>query len=157
MSTQANAGQILWFLDTFLTIPVSEKDGGDGVSVIDHRVRHGDSPPLHIHRNEDETFHIVEGEFRFVLNGAELRAGAGTTVHIPKGSAHSYRAESPSGGRFLTITARGDFERFVRAMARPATHAGFPPPSGPPPPEVLAEFVKTAAAHGIDIIGPPLH
>jgi hypothetical protein len=27
--------------------------------------RQGDSPPLHIHRNEDELFHVVEGELSF--------------------------------------------------------------------------------------------
>lgn len=157
MSSPTATAKNLWFLDSYVTVSVSEQNHGDGVSILEHRVRHGDSPPLHIHRNEDEIFHILEGEFRFLLNGTELRAGVGATLHIPKGAAHSYRVESPAGGRFLTITARGDFERFVRAVSRPATRAGLPDPAGPPPPAAIATLVKTAADYGIEIIGPPLH
>jgi uncharacterized cupin superfamily protein len=42
--------------------------------VLEHRVPHGDSPPLHVHRNEDEVFHVLEGELRFVAGDRQLSA-----------------------------------------------------------------------------------
>lgn len=146
----------LWFLDTFVTIRLSESDGEDGVSVLEFRVPHGDSPPLHVHRTEDEIFHILEGEFRVMVRGEERRVGPGSVMLAPKGVPHTYRAESPQGGRFLTVTVHGDFERFVRALGRPAERPGLPEAAGAPSPEAIQALTKAAAQHGIEIVGPPL-
>lgn len=146
----------LWFLNSLETIRVSESDGSDRVSVIEHSVPAGDSPPLHIHHTEDEIFYILEGEFRLQIDGQEQRVGPGASVLTPKGIPHTYRAESPDGGRFLTITTRGDFERFVRAAGRPAERVELPKPAGPPTPEKFAAFAKLAGEFGIEFVGPPL-
>lgn len=145
-----------WFLNTSVTLRVSRSDGQDGVSVLEHHVPEGDSPPLHIHHTEDEIFHILEGEFRVKVQDQEHRVGPGATLLAPKGVAHTYRALSPAGGRFLTVTAHGDFEGFVRAMGRPALHPGLPELAGPPPPEAIQALASAAAEYGIEIVGPPL-
>ena len=126
MSTTAapTATTDLWFLDNLVSIRVARADGSDGVSILDHRGPMGSSPPLHIHRNEDEIFHILEGDFRFSLAGQIRRARPGDIFLAPKGIPHTYRIDSPSGGRCLTITAHGDFEHFVRAVGRPAHAPG---------------------------------
>lgn len=36
----------------------------------------GGGPPPHMHQNEDETFHIVEGEYEFLVDGAWVRGQA---------------------------------------------------------------------------------
>jgi quercetin dioxygenase-like cupin family protein len=146
----------IWFLNTFVTIRVSQADGQDGVSVLEHQVPAGDSPPLHSHRTEDEIFHILEGEFRMKVKDQEQRVGPGATFLAAKGVPHTYRAESPQGGRFLTVTARGDFERFVRALGRPAQRPGLPERAAAPSPEAIQALSKVAAQYGIDLVGPPL-
>ncbi|MCZ7647635.1 MAG: cupin domain-containing protein [Planctomycetota bacterium] len=147
--------QPLWFLNSSVTIRVAHADSRDGVSILEHRVPQGDSPPRHIHRTEDEIFHILEGEFRVQLGAMERRAGPGEILLAPQGVAHTYRAESPGGGRFLTVTARGEFERFVRALGRPAAHPGLPEPVAPAP-ETIQALTRAAAEYGIEIVGPPL-
>lgn len=146
----------LWFLNSLVTIRLAHSDGRDGVSIIEHRVPHGDSPPWHIHLTEDEIFHILEGEFRVKVQDQEQRAGPGAILLAPKGIPHTYRAESSEGGRFLTTTVRGDFEQFVRAMSRPAQHPGLPEHAGAPSPEAIQALTTTAAQFGIEIVGPPL-
>ncbi|MCW5550921.1 MAG: cupin domain-containing protein [Verrucomicrobiae bacterium] len=146
----------LWLLNTLVTIRVSAADGQDGVSILEHRVPQGDSPPLHLHRTEDEIFHILEGEFRVKVQDREQRAGPGAILLAPKGIPHTYRAESSQGGRFLTVTVRGDFERFVRAMGHPAQRPELPAPAGAPSPEAIQALTTTAAQFGIEIVGPPL-
>src|SRR5437867_8748679 len=116
----------LWFQNSLVTIRVSMSDGQDGISVLEHRVPYGFSPPLHFHHAEDEVLHVLEGEFRVKVGDQERRAGAGDIRLIPKGVPHTYRVESANGGRCLTITARGEFERFVRAISRRAERPGLP-------------------------------
>jgi|DewCreStandDraft_5_1066085.scaffolds.fasta_scaffold00755_3 quercetin dioxygenase-like cupin family protein len=157
MVSQIGAGNHLWFLDTLVTIHVSYQDGTDSISVIEHRAPYADSPPLHIHHTEDEVFHLVEGELRLQVGPEERRLGPGQTILAPKGVPHTYRVESSAGARWLTVTTRTDFERFVRAMARPAERLSLPPQAGAPTPEAIQRLTETARAHGIEIVGPPLH
>ncbi len=89
--------EYLWFLDTLVCVRVSHRDGADRISVLEHAARRGDSPPLHVHVEEDEVFHILEGEFRFLIGAEERRGHAGDTVLAPKGTRHTYRVESDTG------------------------------------------------------------
>jgi mannose-6-phosphate isomerase-like protein (cupin superfamily) len=146
----------LWFLDTLVTVRVSAARGEDGISVLESRAPYGDSPPLHIHRTEDEVFHVLSGELRLVVGDEEVTARPGATLLTPKGVPHTYVVTSAEGATWLVLTARGDFERFVRATSRPAGHEGLPEPGGPPPPEAVAALAEAAGAHGIDLVGPPL-
>ena len=157
MSTPPAASEFLWFLDTLVSVRISESADSDGVSVLEHHAPHGDSPPLHLHRTEDEIFHVLEGELRFQAEGEEQRLGAGEIVLVPKGVPHTYRVESPQGARWLTTTARGDFERFVRSMSRVAERAELPEPAGHPTPEMEESLAAAARKYGIELVGPPLH
>lgn len=150
------AGEYLWFLDTLVCVRVSEKDGTDGLSVLEHRAPSGDSPPMHVHRTEDEIFHLLDGHIRLHLGGETHDVRAGESVVAPKGVPHTYRVESESPARWLTITSRGDFERFVRRMSRVAEHIDLPPRGGAPTPEAIQALTTTAAEFGIELVGPPL-
>jgi quercetin dioxygenase-like cupin family protein len=156
MSTSPNQVSQLWFLNQLVTVRVARSENQDGISVLEHRVPQGDSPPMHFHRNEDEIIYILEGEIRVKMAGEERRAGTGEVLLVPKGVPHTYRVESREGGRFITVTVRGEFERFVRAMSRPAERAGLPEPAGAPSPEMMQAFRATASQHGIEFVGPPL-
>lgn len=145
-----------WFLDSLVTIRVSTSEGPDGISVLEHRMPYGSSPPLHLHRTEDELFHILDGEYRLKVQDQEQRVGPGTIVLVPKGVPHTYRVESAQGGRCLTVTVHGDFERFVRAMSRPAERPELPKAAGLPSDDALQALRATAANHGIEFVGPPL-
>lgn len=60
-----------------------------------------DSGPsyVHIHRSDDEAWHVLGGSLRFSFPGREIDAPAGTTVFVPAGSPHTYRVTGP--GRYL--------------------------------------------------------
>ena len=154
-TTDPVKGKYFWFLNTLVCIRISAAAGRDGMCLIEHWAPPGDSPPLHIHQNEDEIFYILEGESRFRLEDSELRAGPGDSVIASKGVRHTYRVESHTGGRFLTVTHGSDFERFVYALGRPAERVELPPQSVPTP-EAVAQLTSVAAGYGIDLCGPPL-
>jgi quercetin dioxygenase-like cupin family protein len=156
MSASSDHLEHLWFLDTRVVVRVRHTDGADGLSVLEHHARQGDSPPLHVHRHEDEVFHILEGDLRFRVGDRDIRAAAGECLLAPKGIPHTYRVESPGGARWLTIVRGGDFEGFVRAFGRPAGRGGLPDPSGPPIPEQAEALARACLRHGIELVGPPL-
>lgn len=147
--------ELLWFNNTLVAIQVSSADGDDGICVIEHRQPYGDSAPLHVHRNEDEVFHIVEGRIRFVVDGRERIASAGETVLAPKGLPHTYKVESQEGAHILTVTRGLDFETMVRKASRPAERAELPP-AAVPTPEMIERLTRLCVENGIDIVGPPM-
>lgn len=148
-------GELLWFNGTLATIRVSGRDGADTISVIEHLMPYASSTPLHIHQNEDEVFHILEGVVRFNVAGKDIYAHAGQTLMAPKGIPHCYRVISAEGARCLTVTTRGDFERMVREVSVPAERAEIPPQVAPTP-GMIAALTEICARNGIDIVGAPL-
>lgn len=86
--------------------PVIAGLGSPGMSAIGtHLVVHEwtDSGPsyMHIHRSDDEAWHVLQGSLRFRLSDREVDAPAGTTVFVPAGVAHTYWVTEP--GRYLII------------------------------------------------------
>ncbi|GAA5336539.1 cupin domain-containing protein [Thermus antranikianii] len=144
--------QALWFFNTLVRVWVSEVEGQDGLSVLEHWAPYGDSPPLHIHHTEDEVFIVLEGEVRFLVGDTSRRVLPFEEILAPKGVPHTYRVESPEGARWVTVTAHRDFERFVRAMSRPAEREALPPPAGPPTPEEMERIVRIAETYGIEFV-----
>ncbi|HET7465864.1 MAG TPA: cupin domain-containing protein [Candidatus Dormibacteraeota bacterium] len=144
----------LWFLDGLVTTHVSAEQSADGISVLEFHARHGDSPPLHVH-SEDEIFHVLEGELSIQLGDRRVRVPAGQTFVGPQGVPHSFRVESEEA-RWLIITARGDFERFVRSFGRIPDGPGLPPPAGTPTPQQEMALADASRKHGIEVVGPPL-
>ncbi|HEX6639825.1 MAG TPA: cupin domain-containing protein, partial [Thermoanaerobaculia bacterium] len=131
--------------------------GSDGLSILEHHAPFADSPPLHVHRSEDEVFHVLEGELRLHSADGDVRLRTGDIGIALRDVPHTYRVESKEGARWLTITARGDFERFVRAASRPAGSPQLPPaPPGPPTPEQQEALASLARRFDIEIVGPPL-
>jgi hypothetical protein len=76
-----------------------------------------DSGPscLHIHRSDDEAWHVLEGSLRFRFPDREVDAPAGTTVFVPAGSAHTYRVIWPS--RYL-IFLTPKLDRLIERLRR---------------------------------------
>ncbi len=145
----------LWFGNTRVAIRVASAHGADGISVVEHWMPYGEAPPLHIHRNEDEIFHILEGRMRFRVGDRTFEAGPGETMLAPKGVPHHFRVESPEGARCLTITRGADFETMVRTVSREAG-ADWLPPLVVPDAATIEALSAACAANGIDVIGAPL-
>lgn len=73
--------------------------------------------PLHVHANEDELFHIIDGEHEFRCGDGEFRVGPGAFIYLPRGVPHAHRRIVTGSGRFLVITTPGGFEGFFRILA----------------------------------------
>lgn len=141
----------LWFTTARLTVHLSQKDNADGLTLIEHYMAKGFAVPLHVHRDEDESFYILQGEVLMQINGRVRRLTPGDALTVLGGTPHSFRVVSPEA-RFLTMTT-GQFEEMIRCLARPAENEGLPPQAEPTDEEVAA-LVTACAAHGIEFQGP---
>lgn len=150
-SIEANG---FWFMNGHITIHLSKATNADGITIVEHLLPAGFGPPFHVHRNEDETFYVLDGEFRFKQGETIRHARAGDVAYLPKGVPHGFRVLSASGGRCLTIT-RGGFEDMLRSASSPAT-AVVLPEQVEPTPEMQARLAMLCAENGIDFLGPPV-
>jgi mannose-6-phosphate isomerase-like protein (cupin superfamily) len=141
----------LWFIDHLVHIRVDGDSSGGTLALIDERGRRGDMPPLHVHRRDDETFYVLEGELRLFVAAEQIEVGPGKAAFAPRDVPHTYRVESEEA-RWLVITAPAGFEDFVREVAEPAPAEELPPHGREVDPAVLGQ---AAAKVGIEILGPP--
>lgn len=144
----------LWFTNARVRVQLSNRANDAGLSILEHHMAHGFSPPVHVHHHEDESFYVLSGCFRFEMDGVATIAGPGDSIHIPAGAVHSFVVLSPEGGRVLTMTQAG-FEDMVREASRPANDAGLPEQT-PPTPAQRQLLADACRRNGIELLGAPL-
>jgi len=145
-------GDARWFLGALGTIKAGPETTGGGVAVIEFIWPGGSGSPLHVHRNEDEWFYVIEGEITFWVGGEIIVAPAGSFVYGPRDVPHTFLVTSPTA-RFLMVTEPAPFADFVRALSVPAQAPTLPPASVQPPD--TEHMTAVAASYGMEILGPP--
>lgn len=111
--------------------------------------RKGGEPPAHFHRNEDETFYILEGEIRFHIGDKTFTANPGEFAYGPKGIPHSFSLVTETAKALLLITPAG-IETFFKEFSVPAQSLELPPiPDGQPPAVFFENMMKRATEVGI--------
>lgn len=131
------------FLGELYHLRVTGDDTGGEFAVVETRGGRGHGSPMHVHRAASETFVVLDGEMRIVVDGQEYQAGAGCAAVLPAGRPHGFVVTSDSA-RYLTLHHGPGFADFL-VDARDTDGAT-------PDPALMSEI---AARHGIDIVGPP--
>ena len=104
--------QPLWFIDNLVHVHVDGDTSGGALALLDERGRRGNMPPLHVHRHDDETFYVLEGELTLFVGGEQIVLGPGQAALAPRDVPHAYRVESEEA-RWLVITTPAGFDAFV--------------------------------------------
>jgi quercetin dioxygenase-like cupin family protein len=141
----------LWFIDNLAYVHIKGEQSDGAYSLSELWGARGDMPPLHVHHRDEESFYVLDGELRLFLGERELVLGAGQAALAPREIAHTYRVESDQA-RWIVINSPAGFEQFLLAASEPAPSDQLPPAGRPADPAALA---SAAAAHGIEILGPP--
>jgi quercetin dioxygenase-like cupin family protein len=130
------------FLDSRARIHVSSATT-DRFALIEVWGPPGSQPPLHVHRDEDEGFYVLDGELTLWVGDDTQTLRSGEFLLAPRQVPHTIRV-GDGAARWLVI-AGARFEAFVRAVATAA-------PADMSDPD---HMTSVAAAHGIEILGPP--
>jgi quercetin dioxygenase-like cupin family protein len=100
---------------------VRSMDTDGEYAVVEETVPPGGGTPLHIHRQEDEIFYVLEGEFEIQCGGRTFRAGKGTHGVAPRNVPHAHRNVGSAPATILVTLRPGGFEGFfdeIDALSR---------------------------------------
>src|SRR3954453_9271930 len=96
-------GEATWFLQNRMTLKATAETTGGAYGLVESWIAPHSSPPLHIHRREDEAFWVLEGRVRFRCGDQEVVGGPGTFVFLPRDIPHTFVVESAEGAHILTL------------------------------------------------------
>ncbi len=120
-------------------------DTGGTLSAFESNPFPGEGPPLHVHRDADETMYVLEGSFRFRLEDEFHDAPAGTFVFIPRDTPHTWQNVGPTPGRLFFLFTPAALDRFFGRLAEL-------PEDG----SMVDEFRRLGQEENMDVLGPPL-
>ncbi|HEX7022321.1 MAG TPA: cupin domain-containing protein [Trueperaceae bacterium] len=127
------------------TVKVTSQDTGGGLLVIEQANNNRGGPPRHLHHDQDEWFYAIEGEYLVEIDGETHHLGPGDSVFAPRKTRHSWALVGATGGRLLiAFQPAGAMEGFFEEASK---LQGMPPHQ---------EIAQLFAAHGMEIVGPPL-
>jgi quercetin dioxygenase-like cupin family protein len=124
---------IHYMAHTFSFLATGEDTDG-AYSLIHCYFRKNFFPPPHLHKYEDESFFILEGEFNFLVGGKKIIAGPGELVVLPKNVPHSFNLVTETAKALVLITPAG-FETIFKEFGKPAVTLDLPPVPGNMPNE----------------------
>src|ERR1051325_4670191 len=114
--TPIDGGKKLSVLGIPMVIRLHGRDTGGIVSAVESHDVPGGGPPPHIHRREDETFQILEGEYEWTVGDKKFVAQKGTTIFAPRGIPHTYRYLGKTPGRLMCVITPSGFEGFFEEV-----------------------------------------
>ena len=97
-------------------VRLSSAQTNGAYAIVESVAPPGCSPPMHIHRNEDEHFVVLAGTYRILIEDRLFHAPIGTSITVPRGSRHCWRNMSNETGRLLTILTPGGFENCIPSV-----------------------------------------
>ena len=100
----------------------------------------GQGPPPHSHE-WDESFFVSSGAVSFTCAGETVMCGAGSFVHVPAGTVHSF-AYGPDGGEMIEIT--GATSNAIEMFAALDREARLGPPD-------VGKAVEVLGDHGVAV------
>jgi mannose-6-phosphate isomerase-like protein (cupin superfamily) len=111
----ADGGERLRFSGAEFIVKASADSTGGSFTIIEE-VDPLDTP-LHVHKNEDELWYVLEGQHIVQVGDDEFHVGPGEIAFGPRGVPHSQRRVVPRTGRFLILLSPPGFEGFFRELS----------------------------------------
>ena len=74
---------------------------------------HSEGPEPHIHKEEDDSFYILEGELELEHDGEKVAATKGTFVLVQPGVLHTFRNTTDEPARVLNVHSPAGFDKRV--------------------------------------------
>lgn len=114
--TPAEGGRKLNVLGIPMVLRIDGRQTGGIVSAVESHDITAGGPPLHIHRREDETFQILDGEYEWTVGEKTFIAKTGDTIFAPRDVPHTYRYLGKTPGRLMCIITPAGFEGFFEQI-----------------------------------------
>lgn len=133
-----------------LTMKATAAETDGAFMLLEDYMPRGKSTPLHLHKDEDETLYVLEGELLVQIDGKDHSVGPRGIAVAPRGVPHAFLVTSETA-RVLCLQTPGSAEQFYRGASEPAaTDAG---PAGPVDFDRVRESAQRTG--GMELLGPP--
>jgi quercetin dioxygenase-like cupin family protein len=142
---QAGEGPVFEAYGDSMQIKLGGEHTGNKLAIGLETTPPGGGPPPHLHRDEDETFLILEGRYSFLANGEWTELGPGGVVYVPRGEIHTFRNVGDSSSRHWVMTTPSGFEKFFEESATVFA-------AGPPD---MQRILEISSKYGIEFVDAP--
>jgi quercetin dioxygenase-like cupin family protein len=146
---EAQAGERIWITGDTVQIKATAADTRGAYTLIEAIASPGNGPPPHVHRNEDETLYVLDGDFEILLGEQLVSAKPGALAFVPRGTVHRFHCLGDRAGRILLLYTPAGIEGFFRESGTQAVG------DGPAPPVDSAEIARTEIAgrrYGLQVV-----
>lgn len=103
-------------------------------SMFDWTLPAGFSTGTHVHRVQEETFYVLEGECEWQIGDELINAAVGTYVFIPPGVPHNIANASEQPARMIMTVSPPGHEHYFEELVKLVTK------SGPPDADAIAKL-----------------
>ncbi len=98
-------------------VTTADSNGAMLVAEIAHHAKGG--PPRHLHRDQDEWFHVIEGKYIVEIGDERYLLGPGDSAYGPRGVPHCWVNVSEGPGRITFVfTPAGHAEAFFLEITK---------------------------------------
>lgn len=98
-------------------------------SMFEWTIPAGFSTGLHVHRVQEETFYVLEGECDWQVGNERVHATPGTYLFLPPGVPHNIGNASDKPARVLMTVSPPGHERYFEELAEMVAHGGAAHPA----------------------------
>ncbi|OGO30217.1 MAG: hypothetical protein A2Z16_03020 [Chloroflexi bacterium RBG_16_54_18] len=129
-----------------LIFKVTGEDTGGAFDYFVVEVAPRSGPPLHVHYKQEETIHVLKGQYKVRIGDEFFYIQEGGFAYLPSNVPHAFLNLTYEPGEIIVVYTPGGGHRFYEEFG-PISR------SGPPDPKVLAPLF---AKYDMALLGPPL-
>lgn len=129
-----------------LVFKVTGEDTGGAFDYFIVEVAPHGGPPLHVHHRQEETIHVLKGQYKIRIGDEVFKCNEGGFAYLPSGVPHAFLNLTDQPGEVIVVYTPGGGQRFYEELG-PMSRGGSPDPK-----LIAALFEK----YDMTLLGPPL-
>jgi mannose-6-phosphate isomerase-like protein (cupin superfamily) len=129
-----------------LIFKVTGDDTGGAFDYFVVQVAPKGGPPLHVHHVQEETIHVLRGEYKIRIGDEIFYCKEGGFAYLPSKIPHAFLNLTNEPGEIIVVYTPGGGHKFYEEFGPVAR-------SGPPDPKVLGALFEK---YNMSLLGPPL-
>jgi mannose-6-phosphate isomerase-like protein (cupin superfamily) len=143
-------GKPIWYFGSCMTLKANAEQTGGQYSFFEELLPACFQTHYHIHRNEDETFYVIEGSVEFIMDGQINQATPGSFVYLPKNIPHGLRVTGDQSARLLYMINPSGFEQFFSDFSESVGRIDLLKPTAPD----IPKLIEMSNKYNVRILGP---
>jgi quercetin dioxygenase-like cupin family protein len=129
-----------------LVFKVTGDDTGGAFDYFIVEVAPHGGPPLHVHHRQEETIHVLKGQYKIRIGDEVFQCNEGGFAYLPSGVPHAFLNLTDQPGEVIVVYTPGGGHKFYEELG-PMSRGGSPDQK-----LIGALFEK----YDMTLLGPPL-